>query len=67
MPSYWPWHLVRHLPGHLSGIGFLAEVAQDWAQLVHAAAPSKPGEQADPLAVGRVRAAAGDAADPAAC
>ena len=58
--------LVRHLLGRRSEAGFLAEVARDWASPVPAAAAPKRGEPADPLAVGRVRAAAGHAGGPAA-
>ena len=58
--------LVRHLLGRRSEAGFLPEVARDWSHLFPAAAAPKPGEPADPLAVGRVRAAAGHAGGPAA-
>jgi hypothetical protein len=58
--------LVRHLLGRRSEAGFLAEVARDWAHLFPETAAPKRGEPADPLAVGRVRAVAGDAGGPVA-
>ena len=49
---------VRHLLGRRSEAGFLAEVARDWGAPVPAPAAPKRGQPADPLAAGRLRAAA---------
>ena len=53
--------LVRHLRGRRSEAGFLAGVARDWGLLVPGAAAPKRVQPPYPLAVGGVRAAAGDA------
>src|SRR5258705_8453239 len=57
--------LVRHLLGRRSEAGFLAEVGRDWAHLFPVL-PPKRGQPAEPLALGRIRAAAGGAGGPAA-
>ena len=57
---------VRHLLGRRSESGFLAEVARDWGHLFPVLPHQSEANRADPLAVGRVRAAPGHPGGPAA-